>query len=661
MEETMKYYIIALIMMISALAYALPVEYLQPLDKSLNSSFNSIGNLEVNNTNMGTIERIYYPRNSGNTITYKSGLWFSGKRYRRDALGNLLYWLTFPPSLANNQVITNSDPLWDPTKILVLDTLTTVAYDGDKDLYEFLPAYNPLSLFNPDYNTYNSQDNVLQSIHGYPSPRPFVIPDPLGTYCFTIPQPISFDTPGYETLSSYSYDYCPFGFPYDRDWGGSMGSNTHVPLGLAVHQEIYSWDLQNYSDIVIVKATIKNTNTIDTIYDVAIANYMDNDLYPSWVNASGAADDKSGYVKGPGYEFAYSCDASDWAWERPYVANKIVIPGFSGNYAAWFWSVGSGPNDFNPLGFNFSPRRTANEKYYLSTGRNPNYNAYVPLRPEDPNVMEYEQPAANDTRFLLSFYGNQPTATNPNPAGRLNLPPGESITFYSVIFVAPNLQQLKSLSIMAEQFINNGLNLGNLEGLTCFPYLRPISISAPNNIILNWVSGINPDHFEVLYKPFNAPATMWQSINKAGNERSHTFSNLNPNEWYVMKIGSIFNPGPNEVYLESSTQMVNFQYFSSNDDPMISPSLKLANYPNPFKPDTNITFALKQATDVKLSIYNIKGQLVNTLMDKHMESGPHIVHWDGRDSKGALCSSGIYYLRLSSDNMVQTHKMLILK
>lgn len=657
----MKYFVLACMLLLITMVYALPVEYPTSQDKSYHGRFNSLGSIEVYSTNMGTIEQILYPRDSGNMMTYMSALWFSGKKYRRNAYGNLLYWLTYPPTAANYQMITNSDPLWDSSKIPVLDTLTTVCYDGDDNLYEFLPAYNPLSIFVPEFNTYNSQDIVLQSIHGFPSPRPFEVPDPLGTYCFSIPQAFEFDTPGFETMSSYFYDYCPFGFPGNRDYGANANSNTHVPLSLAVHNEMFGWDVQNFNNFIIVKSTIKNVDPIDTIYDIAIANYMDNDIKPAGWGPEGASDDKSGYIKGNGYEFAFSFDAdTDFGLAPNYIANKILIPGFNGNSAAWYWSVGHGPDDSNPQSL-ANTNITANEKYWLCTGRNPNYNSYTPLRPSEPEITEYVQPSANDTRFLLSFYGNQPTASNPNPEGRLNLAPGESLTLYSVIFVAANLEELKNLAVVSEQFVNGGLDMGNLEGLTCIPYLRPITVSEPNNINLNWISGVNPDHFEVFYKPYSAPASMWQSVNKSGSERSHTFSNLSPNEWYIMKIGSIFNPGQNEVYLESSTQLVNYQHYTGNEEIIQPPTESLANYPNPFKPDTNITFALKQATNAELAIYNIKGQLVNTLIDKHLESGPHIVHWDGRDSKGDLCSSGIYYLRLKSDNVVQTRKMLILK
>jgi hypothetical protein len=649
-------------LLLAALSYALPVEYPVNQDRSYQGLFNSIGSLEAYSTNMATIEQILYPRDSGNMMTYMCAPWFSGKKPRRDSLGNMLYWLTYPPNAANSQVISSTNPLWDESKIPVLDTLTTIGYDGDKNLYEFLPAYNPLSIIAPEFNTYNTQDIVLQSIHGYPSPRPYEIPDPLGTYCFSIPQPLEFDTPGFETLSSYYYDYCPFNSPPNRDYGAGANSNTHVPLGLAVHQEIYSWDVQNFNNFLIVKYTIKNTNAIDTIYDIAISNYMDNDIKPSNWGSEGASDDKSGYIKGAGYEFAYSFDADyDFGLSTGYIANKILIPGFSGNSAAWYWRVGQGPDDYDPLSLSASPGITANEKYWLSTGRNPNDSFYTPLRPSAPEITEYEQPTANDTRFLLSFFGNQPSVSNPNPTGRLNLGPGESLVLYSVIFVADNLPELKNLSIVAEEFVNNGLDMGNTEGLTCIPYLRPITVSEPNNINLNWISGVNPDHFEVLYKPYSAPASQWQSIVKSGSERSHTFTNLDPDLWYSIKVGSIFNPGPNEIYLESGTQLINYQHITNNDDQVMPAIQSLANYPNPFKPDTNITFALKQASDVRLSVYNIKGQLINTLIDKQLDSGPHIVHWDGRDDKGATCSSGIYYLRLNSDNVVQTRKMLILK
>ncbi|RKX23883.1 MAG: hypothetical protein DRP45_09440 [Candidatus Zixiibacteriota bacterium] len=85
------------------------------------------------------------------------------------------------------------------------------------------------------------------------------------------------------------------------------------------------------------------------------------------------------------------------------------------------------------------------------------------------------------------------------------------------------------------------------------------------------------------------------------------------------------------------------------------------NYPNPFNPTTNIEFSTDQPGDVKLEVYNIAGQRVNTLIDGYVESGSTTVVWNGTDESGAQVASGFYFYRLATDQGEETRKMLLLQ
>ncbi|GAB4323106.1 MAG: hypothetical protein Kow0074_15060 [Candidatus Zixiibacteriota bacterium] len=85
------------------------------------------------------------------------------------------------------------------------------------------------------------------------------------------------------------------------------------------------------------------------------------------------------------------------------------------------------------------------------------------------------------------------------------------------------------------------------------------------------------------------------------------------------------------------------------------------NYPNPFNPSTEISFALPQAGRVDLSIYNVLGQHVRSLVNGHMEAGKHTVTWDGRDKNGNVAASGIYFYRIKADEFTDIRKMTLLK
>jgi hypothetical protein len=85
------------------------------------------------------------------------------------------------------------------------------------------------------------------------------------------------------------------------------------------------------------------------------------------------------------------------------------------------------------------------------------------------------------------------------------------------------------------------------------------------------------------------------------------------------------------------------------------------NYPNPFNPSTTISFALESEQNVKLTIYNVKGQKVTTLLDEIKNSGYHQIVWSGKDDSGKNAASGMYLYRLETQNFSGTKKMLLIK
>jgi hypothetical protein len=85
------------------------------------------------------------------------------------------------------------------------------------------------------------------------------------------------------------------------------------------------------------------------------------------------------------------------------------------------------------------------------------------------------------------------------------------------------------------------------------------------------------------------------------------------------------------------------------------------NFPNPFNPETNISFVMPSQAKVNLTIYNILGQKVKTLVDRKLNSGPHSVIWKANDEQGNPVSSGMYIYVLSSGNTKLSRKMILLR
>ncbi|MCD6101725.1 MAG: T9SS type A sorting domain-containing protein, partial [Candidatus Cloacimonetes bacterium] len=86
------------------------------------------------------------------------------------------------------------------------------------------------------------------------------------------------------------------------------------------------------------------------------------------------------------------------------------------------------------------------------------------------------------------------------------------------------------------------------------------------------------------------------------------------------------------------------------------------NYPNPVVNSTNISFSLpKNADNVELKIYNIKGQLVKKFKMQNAKCGMNSMVWNGRDNSGKPVANGIYFYKLSIDKTEIIKKMIILR
>ena len=86
------------------------------------------------------------------------------------------------------------------------------------------------------------------------------------------------------------------------------------------------------------------------------------------------------------------------------------------------------------------------------------------------------------------------------------------------------------------------------------------------------------------------------------------------------------------------------------------------NYPNPFNPATTIKYALPQAADVELTVYNVVGQPVRTLVAEHQSAGRYVVEWDATNDNGHSLASGMYFYRLAvGGEFLEVKKMLLLK
>ncbi len=99
----------------------------------------------------------------------------------------------------------------------------------------------------------------------------------------------------------------------------------------------------------------------------------------------------------------------------------------------------------------------------------------------------------------------------------------------------------------------------------------------------------------------------------------------------------------------------------SSENIIIAATKMESNYPNPFNPITNISYTIKETGLVTIEVYNLRGQLVKTLVNELQGTGSFIAVWDGTDTSNKSVSSGIYLYKMKSNNYTSTKKMILMK
>jgi hypothetical protein len=115
-------------------------------------------------------------------------------------------------------------------------------------------------------------------------------------------------------------------------------------------------------------------------------------------------------------------------------------------------------------------------------------------------------------------------------------------------------------------------------------------------------------------------------------------------------------------YMDFLYDLSLFSEQNADNSHLISPVLNIeSNYPNPFNPETTISYSIPNDGKVLVSIYNLKGQKVKQLLNDNLIAGRHKVVWDGKNSSGQKVSSGLYLVKIKHDNTHRLHKMMLMK
>lgn len=202
-----------------------------------------------------------------------------------------------------------------------------------------------------------------------------------------------------------------------------------------------------------------------------------------------------------------------------------------------------------------------------------------------------------------------------------------------------------------------------------------LPVTASDNIVAAFSINITDDIMKGLFMPFDKNIvfnlSFKESVLSLGkyNKRNLQIKYLgDDNELYNVSNAK-FDYSNNSVNFSQS--LINGTYVLEAIEPetpnlvkesVIPEQVKLQqNYPNPFNPETRITFELPEKGNVKLTIYDIIGSEIKSLINNDLDKGVYHVTWNGKDNSGKHAASGVYIYKLEFNGSVITRKMNLIK
>jgi len=180
-------------------------------------------------------------------------------------------------------------------------------------------------------------------------------------------------------------------------------------------------------------------------------------------------------------------------------------------------------------------------------------------------------------------------------------------------------------------------------------------------------SNLREDRELIAYNVYRFPAMyqndpeQWDIVGEAISDTIYTdtsWISVDPGN-YRFAIKAVYT---NEIESIPSFSNIVEKTFTDGENPAVPAVTRMNNnYPNPFNPSTTISFSLKEDSDVTLRIYNVKGELVNTLVNQDLTAGNHNIVWEGKDSSLRPVASGVYFYKMKAGRYTSTKKMILMK
>ncbi len=199
------------------------------------------------------------------------------------------------------------------------------------------------------------------------------------------------------------------------------------------------------------------------------------------------------------------------------------------------------------------------------------------------------------------------------------------------------------------------------------PTLLSVLEIVGNNVTLTWAPGPVPVQNESLRDWENLTALFVYRDNQLVANitdftlyemATHTDTNL-PNGSYDYYVTNVYY----DLYESAPSNTITVNITSDGSEVIIPAEVTSlgGNYPNPFNPQTTIRYSVKNPSRVNITVYNLKGEKVRTLVNEHKGNGFYSAVWNGRDEAGKAVSSGVYLYRMQADGFSSTRRMILMK
>jgi len=199
--------------------------------------------------------------------------------------------------------------------------------------------------------------------------------------------------------------------------------------------------------------------------------------------------------------------------------------------------------------------------------------------------------------------------------------------------------------------VNNGQIFGRVENLAPFamangPYTGDVDVS----LAFSSAGSTDPDGSIVSWA-----WSFGDSTTSAEANPNHTYTAIGTYT-VVLTVADILNA----VHADTTTATITDPASAAPTPALLA--ARIANiYPNPFNPTTNIQFVIGTSGPVRVEIFNVKGELVRTLLNGPREAGEHMLRWNGADNTDQLVPSGAYFCRIAHGQDVDSRSLLLLK